>query len=74
MGKYDEAEREGRLALDWEPLDTWAHHAMAHVLDESGSKAIPERKLNMTIKVPASSDIDCPKLLRFPSIFHMAVA
>ena len=29
-------ELSGRLALDHEPLDNWAHHALAHNFEESG--------------------------------------
>lgn len=29
-------ELSGRLALDHQPLDNWAHHALAHNFEESG--------------------------------------
>ena len=31
-----EGELSGRLALDYLPLDNWAHHALAHNFQESG--------------------------------------
>ena len=31
-----EGELSGRLALDYLPLDNWAHHALAHNFEESG--------------------------------------
>lgn len=33
---YGRAEEAGRLALDLEPLDAWAHHAVAHVMEMQG--------------------------------------
>lgn len=35
-GDYARAEDEGRQALDVEPLDCWAHHAVAHVMEMQG--------------------------------------
>ncbi|WP_372659681.1 tetratricopeptide repeat protein [Hydrogenophaga sp.] len=35
-GDYIRAEATGREALDLEPLDCWAHHAVAHVLEMQG--------------------------------------
>ena len=35
-GDYARAETEGRRALDLEPLDAWAHHAVAHVMEMQG--------------------------------------
>ncbi|HEU4625126.1 MAG TPA: tetratricopeptide repeat protein [Steroidobacteraceae bacterium] len=35
-GDYARAEEEGRSALDGEPLDCWAHHAVAHVMEMQG--------------------------------------
>ncbi len=35
-GDYSRAEKEGRRALELEPHDTWAHHAVAHVLEMQG--------------------------------------
>jgi tetratricopeptide (TPR) repeat protein len=35
-GDYARAEREGRRALELEPRDAWAHHAVAHVLEMQG--------------------------------------
>lgn len=35
-GNYDQAEDAGREALDFEPLDCWAHHAVAHVMEMQG--------------------------------------
>ncbi|MBC8196039.1 MAG: tetratricopeptide repeat protein [Acidimicrobiia bacterium] len=32
-GHYDEAERHGRLALEVDPVDVWALHALAHVFE-----------------------------------------
>lgn len=36
MGDYARAEETGRRALELEPLDCWAHHAVAHVMDMQG--------------------------------------
>jgi hypothetical protein len=35
-GDYGRAEEAGRRALDLEPLDCWAHHAVAHVMEMQG--------------------------------------
>ncbi len=35
-GDYARAEETGRRALDLEPLDAWAHHAVAHVMEMQG--------------------------------------
>jgi tetratricopeptide (TPR) repeat protein len=35
-GDYARAEQAGREALDLEPLDAWAHHAVAHVMEMQG--------------------------------------
>lgn len=35
-GAYAHAEETGRQALDTEPLDCWAHHAVAHVMEMQG--------------------------------------
>jgi hypothetical protein len=35
-GDYPRAEEEGRDALDQQPLDCWAHHAVAHVMEMQG--------------------------------------
>jgi tetratricopeptide (TPR) repeat protein len=35
-GNYARAEDVGRSALDREPLDCWAHHAVAHVMEMQG--------------------------------------
>jgi len=35
-GDYGRAEEAGRTALDLEPLDAWAHHAVAHVMEMQG--------------------------------------
>lgn len=35
-GDYARAEEAGRLALDLQPLDAWAHHAVAHVMEMQG--------------------------------------
>ncbi|MDH5538619.1 MAG: tetratricopeptide repeat protein [Rhizobacter sp.] len=35
-GDYGRAEESGRQALDLEPLDAWAHHAVAHVMEMQG--------------------------------------
>jgi len=35
-GDYIRAEATGRSALDAEPLDCWAHHAVAHVMEMQG--------------------------------------
>ena len=35
-GDYAKAEATGREALDREPLDCWAHHAVAHVMEMQG--------------------------------------
>ena len=38
-GNYVQAEEVGREALDREPLDCWAHHAVAHVMEMQGRAA-----------------------------------
>lgn len=38
-GDFAEAERLGRLALELEPLDAWAHHAVAHGHEMRGDSA-----------------------------------
>ena len=38
-GDYVRAEATGRAALDAEPLDCWAHHAVAHVMEMQGRAA-----------------------------------
>lgn len=35
-GDYARAEEAGRRALDLQPLDAWAHHAVAHVMEMQG--------------------------------------
>jgi tetratricopeptide (TPR) repeat protein len=35
-GDYARAEEQGRRALDVQPLDCWAHHAVAHVMEMQG--------------------------------------
>lgn len=35
-GDYARAEQVGRQALDLQPLDCWAHHAVAHVMEMQG--------------------------------------
>lgn len=35
-GDYARAEDAGRQALDLQPLDSWAHHAVAHVMEMQG--------------------------------------
>lgn len=35
-GDYGQAEDAGRRALDLQPLDCWAHHAVAHVMEMQG--------------------------------------
>src|SRR3546814_9918921 len=35
-GDYARAEAAGRRALDMQPLDCWAHHAVAHVMELQG--------------------------------------
>lgn len=35
-GNYGRAEEFGRMAVDREPLDCWAHHAVAHVMEMQG--------------------------------------
>ena len=35
-GDYGRAEETGRRALDLQPLDCWAHHAVAHVMEMQG--------------------------------------
>jgi hypothetical protein len=35
-GDYAHAEEAGRRAIDLEPLDCWAHHAVAHVMEMQG--------------------------------------
>ena len=35
-GDYARAEATGREALDYQPLDAWAHHAVAHVMEMQG--------------------------------------
>jgi tetratricopeptide (TPR) repeat protein len=35
-GDYARAEEAGRKAIDLEPLDCWAHHAVAHVMEMQG--------------------------------------
>jgi tetratricopeptide (TPR) repeat protein len=35
-GDYARAEEAGRRAIDLEPLDCWAHHAVAHVMEMEG--------------------------------------
>ncbi len=36
MGDYARAEDAGRQAIDLQPLDCWAHHAVAHVMEMQG--------------------------------------
>ena len=36
MGEYAHAEDVGRCAVEMQPLDCWAHHAVAHVMEMQG--------------------------------------
>ena len=36
MGDYARAEETGRRAVEMQPLDAWAHHAVAHVMEMQG--------------------------------------
>lgn len=36
LGEFDAGELSGRRALDFNPLDNWSHHALAHNFEESG--------------------------------------
>jgi tetratricopeptide (TPR) repeat protein len=36
MGDYARAEEAGRTAVEMQPLDCWAHHAVAHVMEMQG--------------------------------------
>ncbi len=38
-GQYEEAERAGLKALELEPADAWAHHAVTHVFEMQGRSA-----------------------------------
>lgn len=38
IGHYAEAERAARKALEWQPEDLWALHALTHVLEMQGRK------------------------------------
>jgi hypothetical protein len=38
-GQFDEAERVGRTALDADPLDLWARHALVHVFESTENSA-----------------------------------
>ena len=49
-GDYARAEREGRAALELEPGDAWAHHAVTHVLEMQGR--IDEGAAWMTSREP----------------------
>jgi tetratricopeptide (TPR) repeat protein len=39
-GALSEAERYGRLALEYEPQDAWAYHAVAHVYETQGNATL----------------------------------
>ena len=39
VGRYDEADRNGRIALYADPDDLWARHALAHVYESTGRHA-----------------------------------
>ena len=43
-GDYTNGELSGRVALDYMPLDNWAHHALAHNFEESDRALQVSRK------------------------------
>ena len=48
-GDYTNGELSGRVALDYMPLDNWAHHALAHNFEESGRALQVSRKFYKNI-------------------------
>jgi hypothetical protein len=39
VGRFEEAEQPGRVALELDPADLWARHALAHVYESTGRHA-----------------------------------
>ncbi|QTF91745.1 tetratricopeptide repeat protein [Halomonas sp. BM-2019] len=68
-GAYGRAEETGRQALDLEPRDCWAHHAVAHVMEMQGR---PEDGIGwMTTREPYWSGDD--NLFKVHNWWHRAL-
>ena len=55
-GRYNEAEASGRTALDADPLDLWARHALAHVYEHTNDTDASIALLRDTSDVWATQD------------------
>lgn len=57
VGRYTEAEEIGRFALDTDPNDVWARHALAHVYEETDDTPAALALLEDTVDVWHDQDL-----------------
>ena len=57
VGRYDEAEELGRMALDLDPDDLWARHALAHVYESTDDTAAALELLARSVDVWGSQEL-----------------
>jgi hypothetical protein len=57
VGRFDAAEAAGRRALDADPLDLWARHALAHVYEDRTDSVASLELLEQTEDVWSAQDL-----------------